>query len=252
MNQALVVLLSHQAPSELSRTLAWWKSILNSASLLLAYGGDPASFSLIEFEPKVFIQDPRLRVQDQQRARQTWTGVVEAAKEFLADNLHFNYVYLVEYDQVPLVDNLLELMIERLEKERADVLAHHLHRVDGTSNAHYLYHSHEKRFHEYFASVSKRDDTRVILSMLGTGSFWKWEVFERVSACREPFPIYFELYLPSLAHHLGFRLRDLPDQNSFVMPLGDRAGEFAQARRGGAWTLHPVKTLPPGLEKTLP
>ena len=49
--------------------------------------------------------------------------------------------------------------------------------------------------------------------------------------------------LPTLAHHLGFRLRDFGDQSRFVWGEGDVAA-IPRARAEGAWTIHPVKTWP--------
>jgi hypothetical protein len=83
--------------------------------------------------------------------------------------------------------------------------------------------------------------------MFGTGSFWKREAFEAVAAFNEPFPIYLEIFLPTVVHHLGFRLRDYGEQNRFVSATGDRSREIKQAQSAGAWTLHPVKNLPQGL-----
>jgi hypothetical protein len=60
----------------------------------------------------------------------------------------------------------------------------------------------------------------------------------------EPFPVYFEIYLPTLAHHLGFRIRDYGDRDILDSNLGDRRHEVSSAPNRGAWTLHPVKTLP--------
>jgi hypothetical protein len=242
-HDTLVVLLSHQFPADLARTLEIWRNVQSANSVLLAYGGEIDNFSQVNFAQKIFIDDPRLRLREYQREHQSWAGVVQAAHNFLQGSSH-EFLYLVEYDHIPLITGLLDRLKERLRSEQADVLAHHLHRIDGTSSAHYLYHKNERHFHDYFASISKRDEKEVILSMLGTGSFWRREAFESVAAYQEPFPIYFELYLPTLAHHLGFRVRDLTDQNPFVMHLGDRESEIEEARRQGAWTLHPVKTLP--------
>ncbi len=148
-------------------------------------------------------------------------------------------------DHVPLIPDLYERMIDRLQAENADVLAFHLRRVDGTSDPHYLHHANETRFHDFFSSISRRADPEVVLAMLGTGSFWKREVFEAVTSIPEPFPIYFELYLPTLAHHLGYRLRDLAEQNAFVRHMGDFSQCLDQCRTSGAWTAHPVKSLSP-------
>ena len=79
--------------------------------------------------------------------------------------------------------------------------------------------------------------------MFGTGSFWTRTAFDAVAATAEPFPIYLEIYLPTVAHHLGFRLRDWREQNRHISSLGNFVYAIDQARREGAWALHPVKTL---------
>jgi hypothetical protein len=79
--------------------------------------------------------------------------------------------------------------------------------------------------------------------MFGTGSVWTREAFDAVARVAEPFPMYLEIFLPTLAHHLGFRVRPLPDQDRFVDNLGDMSGKIDEARRAGAWVIHPVKGL---------
>jgi hypothetical protein len=86
--------------------------------------------------------------------------------------------------------------------------------------------------------------------MLPTGSFWHRKPFEEVAAREEPIPVYVELYLPTTAHHFGFRVRDMPDQNPFVLAVGDHGDKIESARAAGAWTLHPVKTLPENSQPT--
>ena len=127
--------------------------------------------------------------------------------------------------------------------ERADVLGFHLQRVDGTSHPHYLYHLSNPAFFAHWAAISVRAEPKVVLSMFGSGSFWHREVFNAVAQRAEPFPMYLEIYLPTLAHHLGFRVRDYGEQNRFVHNLGERSSSIEQARAEGAWTLHPVKEL---------
>ena len=82
--------------------------------------------------------------------------------------------------------------------------------------------------------------------MLGTGSFWKRAAFEAVSDMTEPFPIYFELFLPTVAHHLGFRLRSFGGQEHFVRNIGDWSDSITAAAIAGAWSVHPMKGLLPG------
>ena len=166
----------------------------------------------------------------------------KAASRWLAGR-DFTHVNFAEYDHVPIVPDVNARQLARLERERADVLAFQLGRCDGTNWAHYLYHEHLPGWAEHWASLSVREDKRTVLSMLGTGSFWTRDAFDAVARHDEPFPIYLELYLPTLAHHLGYRVRDWQEQNRHISSAGEFADRIEEARRDGAWTLHPVKTL---------
>jgi hypothetical protein len=55
--------------------------------------------------------------------------------------------------------------------------------------------------------------------------------------------MYHEIYLPTLAHHLGYRVRRLPKAEHMVSNLGNFRRRIAKARRDGLWTIHPVKSL---------
>ena len=55
--------------------------------------------------------------------------------------------------------------------------------------------------------------------------------------------MFHEIYLPTLAHHLGFRVRAYPEADHCVSHLGNFRGRIAKARRDGIWTIHPVKSL---------
>ena len=244
MAKVLTLLLSHQPERELRPVLILWQQLAGDDSILLAYGGTEAAFGGIAWPHKMFIADPRLRTRDHQRERQSCTAVLHAAHQWLNRHAEFDFVYFTEFDHLPLVIDLYERMTARLRDERADVLAFHLQRIDGTSHPHYLYHAADPAFHKFLSEVTRRSDPAVVLSMLGTGSFWTREAFQAVGARAEPFPMYSEVYVPTLAHHLGFRLRDFAEQGEFVRATGEFGGEISAARERGAWTLHPVKNLP--------
>ncbi len=244
MKDVLTLLLSHQPASELEPVLELWQEFQPTSQILLAYGGKEPAFNEVAFSDKVFVDDPQLRVRDQQRDRQSCAGVFRAAHEWLKSHPEIRYVHYVEYDQLPLVRDLYDRLTCTIDDEQADVLAYKLQRIDGTSHPHYLYHASDTRFRQYFASVSVRRETRVVLSMMGTGAFWHREAFDAVASHREPFPIYTEVFVPTLAHHLGYRLRDFGAQNRFVTNLGDYTAEIEEFRSEGAWMVHPVKKLP--------
>ena len=80
-------------------------------------------------------------------------------------------------------------------------------------------------------------------SMFGSGSFWTKEAFEAVATLPEEIPMYLELFQPTAAHHLGFRVRSFREQSRFVRNLGDLGTQLDSLRTQGAWSAHPVKTL---------
>jgi hypothetical protein len=244
MTSVLNLILSHQPAAAVSNMLAHWNRCVPNESILIAYGGTKSDFDTIQHQQKFFIDDPRLRTRDHQREFQSYTRLFQAAAEFLErQGDRFRFVHFAEYDHVPLVKDLNERQIERLTAEGADLLAFHVHRVDGTNNPHFLYHVADDKFMSYWSGISRRAEADVVLSMFGSGSFWNREAFCAVCAVKEPFPIYMELYLPTLAHHLGFRVRDLTEQNRFVRALASEIDPIDKAHAQGAWTLHPVKRL---------
>jgi hypothetical protein len=222
--------------------LEWWGRCVAPENVLLAYGGTETDFQALVHPQKFFVNDPRLRTRDHQRELQSYTAIFREASEWLRGR-PYEFVHFCEYDQVPLAADFNRRQVDRMDAEKADVLGYRVLRVDGTSHPHYLYHASNPRFHEFLRSVSCRKDPGVVLSMFGTGSVWRREAFDDVARLEEPFPIYLELYLPTLAHHLGFRVRPLPDQDRFVHHLGDMSGKMDEAREARAWAIHPVKGL---------
>lgn len=245
MEKVLNIVISHQPPAEVDRLANYWKSLVGENSVLIAYGGSHQLFEEIQFNAKIFIDDPNLRTLDHQREGQSYTAVFrEVSNRIRSHFTNVGVVTLFEFDHLPLVRDFNLRQIERMQAEKADVLAHHLARIDGTSHPHYLYYASKSEFKRFFEKLSIRADPKVVLSMFGTGSCWTREAFDAVARFSEPLSIYFEVYLPTLAHHLGFRLRDYANQNIFVSNLGDRSAEVNSARERGAWSLHPVKKLP--------
>lgn len=244
MSRVLNLLVTHQPPAAITRMLAWWKDYCPPDNVLVAFNGDESAFRQIEHPHKIRVQDQRLQTRHHQRERQSYTAIYREASRWLAaagrDDTH---VHFAEYDQIPLVPDFNALQIARLAAEHADVLAFELARVDGTSQPHYLYHADLPGFADFWRSVSVREDKTVVLSMFGTGSFWTREAFDAVAGQPEPFPVYLELWLPTMAHHLGYRLRDWREQGRFISSLGDFGHRFDEARHAGVWTAHPVKGL---------
>lgn len=228
--QTLVVILDHRK-GELAASLPryWAEKYASPDQILLAYGGARENFDQVPWGSKIFIEDSRLRVSDQQRRRHTYHGLMQAVSHWMKGS-DFTHVLFVEFDHIPVVSDILTRYLAFMEKEDADVLGHWLARIDNTTSPHWLGH------------VNNDNRDKVILSMIGTGHFWKREAWEAVSGSIEHTDLYSELHMPTAAHHLGFRVRGLEEQQQFVMNFPERLGGDAEwAARLGAWAIHPVK-----------
>jgi hypothetical protein len=222
----------------------YWNEYVAPDSVLIAYGGPRHEFDSVSNSRKIFVDDPRLRTRDHKRELQSYTGLFRTAAHWLDEhNQEFQFVHFTEYDHIPLVRDLNRRQVERLKSERADVLGFWLARFDGTNHPHFLYHVHNPEFARFWERITRRADPAVVLSIFGSGSFWTREAFCAVALAEEPFPMYTEIYFPTLAHHLGFRVRDFGEQDQFVRPVGDATAKIDKARAQGAWTVHPVKHL---------
>ena len=184
MSRVLNAVLTHTPPGEIARSVEWWSHVAPPEALLIVHGGPAAEFGAIGFANKVHVPAQRLRTADHPRERQSYTEVYAAVSEWMRGR-DFSHVYFAEFDHLPLVADLDQRLLGRLAGERADVLCHGVRRVDDTGWHHYLYHRHDPRFHEYWEKISRREDRRVVLSMLGTGSFWTREAFDAVAESRK-------------------------------------------------------------------
>ena len=160
---------------------------------------------------------------------------------FVVEKERPEFIYFCEYDHLPLVHDLNRKQVDEMIRENADVMGHWLYRVDGSSHYHMLYHQSEPGFIPFWKSLSHREDPGVILSMFGSGSMWTRDAFLALAKRTQEIPCYLEIYLPSLAHHLGYRVRGWNESNHLLSNLPSPLISVDEGLRRGAWTVHPVK-----------
>ena len=117
-----------------------------------------------------------------------------------------------------------------------------LRRVDGTGHPHMLAHEFHPQFRQWLAG-SVREEKSTVLMMLGCLTWWTWEAFQAVAAASEPLPVYLELAMPTTAHQLGYRVRDLPEFEGDMEPLGELEHLVPKRTSNGQWVLHPCKKI---------
>lgn len=240
--RTLIFLLTHQDHQATRIRVETWAQVVPREDILIIGDQPEEEFARISHPHKVRNIDPRRRTRDHQRELQSYTGACQAVCRWMAGQ-DFTHVFMAEYDLFPLRRDLTQLMHAHLLERDADVLAHELMRVDGTSSPSQLYHRALPGFEEYWRQISVRPEPGVVLSMLGTASFWTREAFDAMAAPDEPFPMYLEIYMPTMAHHLGYRLASFERGSEYIRAAGDRADEIPKALAEGAWFIHPIKTI---------
>jgi hypothetical protein len=234
------VVLTHQGGDALSGVLKNWEGVCREEDLWIAFGGSRADFEKLGYPRKVFVEDPALRTRDHQREKQSYTGIYRAIAP-VVERERPDFIYLCEYDQIPLVGDLNRRQVGEMTREGADVMGHWLHRVDGTSHCHMLNHESDPGFLPFWRSLSRREDPGVVFSMFGSGSFWTRAAFLAVASTPQSIDCYQELYLPTLAHHLGYRVRGWDEKHHLLSNLPSRSITVQEGRKREAWTVHPVK-----------
>lgn len=242
MSETLTLLLTHQKTPQVDRMLQYWSDYVSLSDLLIAYGGPAPEFNRLEHSQRVLIDSARLKTKDHQRQKQSYQDIFYAVRNWL-DGRDYRFIHFVEYDQVPLQPAFTALHHTFLEQEHSDVIGFHLSRIDGTSNPHFLNHTADPQFAAFWRQRTVRNDPSVVLTMFGSGSFWRREAFDAVADLHETPPIYLELFIPTAAHHLGFRVRGLTSQQRHILNLGELGPQLPRFKAEGAWSAHPVKTF---------
>ncbi len=210
---------------------------------MIAYGGSHENF--LKLDPGInafFVPDASLRTAQHTRERQQYQGVYSELPTWLekyADQT--THVHLVEFDAIPVAAGLGRTLIDALQDEGADVIGYGLLDLWGTTHPHNRYELSNTDFLGFIESLSRREDKYRILTMLGCSSFWTFQCFRDVA--NHPTPdVYLEIGMPSMAHHLGYRIRPLPHyQERFVSFTGDFTSRIDELKEQGAWVIHPCK-----------
>lgn len=231
-NKVLLAVLDHREPELVESSLQGWiERGVNRDDLLLVYGGDPERYKLLQHKSRILIQGNRLRTKDHQREAQSYREILTEVTDWL-ESQPYTHVFFTEYDQRPLVDDPCGKYLERMRSLDADVLGVEVRRLDGTLNPHWL------------GTVVSTFPAFPVWSMLGTGHFWKREAWIAVARDTTYAEWYLELDLATTVVKNGFRLMDLGDQSRFVKvrPEYLPCATMEEARKMGAWTIHPVKS----------
>lgn len=237
--------ITHLDAASNNRLLAEWNRLDPASTVLLVHGGARRDFD--ELPPdahKVFVDDERLRTKVHAKEKQEYHSILRAVAAWLPEHPWITHVHLVEYDCVPLVPELGRHLVDFLQAEQADLAGSFLSDLSGSIHPHYLNFLADPQALSYLDGLSSREDKQRVLAMLGCTSMWTADCLREVAALEPPSRIYLEIAFPTLAHHLGWRVRGFPaaqlESISFQSDLSPQAEAF---RKKGSWMIHPCKSM---------
>lgn len=234
-------ILTHQAAEAVERMIETW-GVHAVGDILVLYGGAEIEFEKISHPLKCMVQNAALLTKDHQRERQSYAKVFSKAAECI-DLSEYDYVYFTEFDQVPISKGLDEKLQAEMEARQVDLLCYGLKRIDKTNHPHWLNHKYDENFSNLVDSITVREGVEIILTCYGFGQCWKSEAFLSVSKISQSVPVYLELWIPTLAYHLGYKVGDIGRDHEWNLPLAQfELRDLAECKQK-PWFIHPIKTL---------
>ncbi len=235
----LIAILAHSSNEVIAKIVTYWNEMFPESDVMIVYGGTNENFEKVDYSAKRMVTDSRLRTQNHQRECQSYTGVFD---QILTEvkKADYDFVYFTEFDHLPLRKDMFELLINQLGDN--DVQFHVLQQIDRTNNPHYLYHLAKSNFKQFFSQLSKRNDG-AIFSAYGFGQLWRVEPLIEFASIEDSVGCYLELWMPTLAHHLGYSISSLRGQEKYHSFKGDFTDKIEEFTKDGAWSVHPVKNF---------
>jgi hypothetical protein len=240
----LTVVLTHLAAEQVDERMLLLRATAPRGRFVVCYGGPPSEFDRIEWEHKVFVEDPTLR--GPKEHLQSLTQIFDAAWHgYFADDPDLDSLYLIEYDHV-ILDVTFEDRMRQLARDTgADLLGKTCVDRTATNGEHYVRFRRDARLLTHLENLSVREDATRIFGCLGDGMWLARRALEAyVNVGAHP-PCYCEIYVPTLLHHLGLRVVDVDAHSELYRNVRwvpeYSVSEVLELAGEGAVFVHPVK-----------
>jgi hypothetical protein len=242
--RTLTVVLTHLDAEQADERMGLLRAVAPDAPFVLCHGGGRSDFDRIAWGERFFVDDPTLRGPAQHL--QSLTQVFETAwREYFVDEAELEALYVIEYDHL-ILDATFEHRLRDLARDtEADMLGKTCVDATATNLPHYVRFRRDRRLLRHLAEVSVREDRERLFACLGNGIWLSRRALEAyVNVGGHP-PCYCEIYVPTLLHHLGFRVVDVDAHSDLYrhvrwQPDHAAADVLGLAREGSVF-VHPAK-----------
>jgi len=241
----LNAVVTHLRPAAVKEDLELLRAVTPGARFVVCHGGSREDFEGVETDDKVFMDDPSLR--GPARHLQSWTQAFEAIwhRYFESDD-SLDSLYLFEFDHLILDRDYEQRLRDLAEATRAGFMGKNCVPREGTNWEHYVRWRRDERLLAHLRSISVREQPTKLYGCLGDGMWLSRNALRSYVAVGEHPPCYNETYVPTLLHHLGFRVVDVDSHSDLYShvrfaPVFCFDEVMSLAKRGGTAFVHPVK-----------
>jgi hypothetical protein len=238
------VLLTHQDAAAVDANVAYLRSLAPDARFVVAHGGRRADYEGVTHPEKVFVDDPTLR--GAPRTFQSYHVVLaELHRTVFAQDPDAGALYLFEWDHVVLRADFEARLTELATRMGADFMGKTCVERTGTNWHHYTRFRRDPALLAHLRGLSVREHPERLYGTLGNGFWMTRAALAAYVAVEDPPPVYGELYVPTVLHHLGFRVADIDATGDLYRhvhyePELSLADVVAIKRAGGVFA-HPFK-----------
>jgi hypothetical protein len=240
----LTAILTHLDAPQVHERLDLLQAVCGERRFVLVHGGARKEFERVEFEHKLFIDDATLRGPEQHL--QSWTQIFENVwRRYFESDATIDSLYFIEYDHLVLDAHFETPLRELALATGADFMGKSCVDRTATNWEHYVRFRRDERLLAHLRRLSVRDDTARIFGCLGDGMWLSRDALRAYVEVGEHPPCYCEAYVPTLLHHLGFRVADIDAHSDLYrhvrwVPTFDVEQALAAVREGAVF-IHPVK-----------
>jgi hypothetical protein len=241
----LTAILTHLKPELVEAELDYLHALAPDSRFAVCHGGRREDFDRLPTGSGVFIEDPSLRGPHFDKSINDTLSVLYEV--YVRDDPAVEFLYLAEYDQLILRADFEDTLAGLSRRHNAGLVAKAVSCRDDSNWPHHLRVLHDERLNAFIAAISVRDDPSTRWGCLGTGILLRRDALEAFCALRDAPHYYIELFLPTIVHHLGFRVLDadaVSDVYATIRWLPEYGvGETLAEARAGRTFVHPFKRL---------
>lgn len=240
----LNAVVTHLGPAEVKEDLELLTAVATDARFVVCHGGSRDDFEDVETEEKVYMDDPGLR--GPPRHLQSWTQAFELVwHRYFEPDESLDSLYLFEFDHLILDAEFEQRLRDLAQASGAGFMGKNCVAREGTNWEHYVRWRRDERLRAHLRRFSVREEQTRLYGCLGDGMWLSRDALGAYVAVGEHPPCYNEIYVPTLLHHLGFRVVDVDDHSAlyshvrWTSPFS--VDEVIELADRGATFVHPVK-----------